>query len=598
MNAQSELSLNIEKLIQEAEQLVDRRNTDALPLAKKAMALAIESGYPNHFAQAKYILAFYDCLVANSYDTAIELCNEALIKVDPFERGDISYKLYMTLGNSYQLKGEVFAAQESYMMGLKQLEARSELTLREKGFLASFYYNVSLLLSTSELNISTEEYLQKAIRIYEETESNFKLSKSYLSYAGILEKKKEFDRAIDYLFKALALDTKSNDAYSIALTTANLGILHLRIGKYDQALPYLHEAISYYQKHNMLYENGMVLVAIGETLFAVDMQLESIAKLTEAEDIFRSLDNKSELSHVYELLAGFLEKTGATGPALRYQKLYTESLKYFFDIEKTNALTRAKKEFENEQKEKEASLLQEKNEEIKRYVHRLEISNNELKQFAHVASHDLREPLRMITSYMGLVRKSLSENITQQQTEFIAYAIDGAKRMELLIVDLLRLAKVDANAKMEVVKLNHVVDEMKLNLDMLLQEKNATIISSNLPEIHADRTQMLQLIQNIVSNGIKYNESGRPVIKIKYTQRASDIEITIADNGIGIDEIYREKVFQIFQRIETSKEYSGSGIGLTICKKIVDRMNGKITIEDNMGGGTLFKILLPSSILC
>ena len=112
-----------------------------------------------------------------------------------------------------------------------------------------------------------------------------------------------------------------------------------------------------------------------------------------------------------------------------------DSLKYFFDIEKTNALARAKKEFETEQKEKETVLLKEKNEEIKKYVHRLEISNNELKQFAHVASHDLREPLRMITSYMGLMKKSLNGNITEQQGEFIGYAIDGAKRMEQLIID-------------------------------------------------------------------------------------------------------------------------------------------------------------------
>src|SRR3954469_10035457 len=139
MKALSEMSANIEQLVHEAEQLVDRRNADALPLAQKAMALALESGYPKHFAQAKYILAFYDCLVANSYDTAIELCNEALVKVDPEEIGDVSYKLYMTLGNSYQLKGDVFSAQESYLKGLKQLEAKTELSLREKGFLASFY---------------------------------------------------------------------------------------------------------------------------------------------------------------------------------------------------------------------------------------------------------------------------------------------------------------------------------------------------------------------------------------------------------------------------------------------------------------------------
>lgn len=600
MNATLEQTGDIEQLIHEAEQLIDRRNTNALPFAERVMELAIESRNPKHLAQAKYILAFYNCLVANNYDVAIELCNEVLATADFDELGDINYKVYMTLGNSYQLKGDIFSAQESYMAGLKHLEARNggELDSREKGFLASFYYNVSLLLTNSELNIGVEDYLQKAIELYTETQGYFKLSKSYVLYAGILEKRKEFDKAITLLFKALEIDKETNDEYSITLTTANLGILHLRIGKYEQALAYLQQTLLYYSNNNMLYELGMVKTAVAETLFATGKQDEAINHLVEAEEVFNQLDNKSELSNVYHLLAQFKEQNNEPAEALKYQKLYTNSLKYFFDIEKTNSLTRAKKEFENEQKEKEASLLKEKNEEIQRYVHRLEISNNELKQFAHVASHDLREPLRMITSYMGLMRKSLNGQITEQQSEFIGYAVDGAKRMELLIVDLLRLAKVDANPRYERVKMQNVVEEIRLNLDVLLKEKQASILFANLPEMHADRTQMLQLFQNIIGNGIKYNESERPVVKVKCINRPTEVEFVISDNGIGIPEAYREKVFQIFQRIDTEQKYSGSGIGLTISKKIVDSMDGRIFIEGNPGGGSTFHIIFPSKVLC
>jgi signal transduction histidine kinase len=600
MNATLEQTGDIEQLIHEAEQLIDRRNTNALPFAERVMELAIESRNPKHLAQAKYILAFYNCLVANNYDLAIELCNEVLATADFDELGDINYKVYMTLGNSYQLKGDVFSAQESYMAGLKHLEARNggELDSREKGFLASFYYNVSLLLTNSELNIGVEDYLQKAIDLYTETQGYFKLSKSYVLYAGILEKRKEFDKAITLLFKALEIDKETNDEYSITLTTANLGILHLRIGKYDEALGYLLNTMQYYGSNNMLYEFGMVKTAVSETLFGLGQKDEAIKHLLEAEEVFNQLDNKGELSNVYHLLAQFKEQNNEAAEALKYQKLYTNSLKYFFDIEKTNSLTRAKKEFENEQKEKEASLLKEKNEEIQRYVHRLEISNNELKQFAHVASHDLREPLRMITSYMGLMRKSLNGQITEQQSEFIGYAIDGAKRMELLIVDLLRLAKVDANPRYERVKMQNVVEEIRLNLDVLLKEKHASILFANLPEMHADRTQMLQLFQNIIGNGIKYNESERPVVKVKCINRPTEVEFVITDNGIGIPEAYREKVFQIFQRIDTEQKYSGSGIGLTISKKIVDSMDGRIFIEGNPGGGSTFHIIFPSKVLC
>jgi signal transduction histidine kinase len=597
MNLTVESGLTIEQIIQQAEQLVDRRNPNALPLAEKAMAMAIESGNSHYYAHAKYILAFYQCLVANNYDESIELCNEALSRVPPDELGDVAYKIYMTLGNSYQLKGELFSAQESYMMGLKEMESKTSPTYREKGFLASFYYNVSLLLSASELNISTEEYLKKAIAIYEEIESLFKLSKSYVAYAGVFEKKGEYHNAIDILFKALKIDEQTNDAYSIALTKANLGIMYLRISDFKKAYSYLNEALGYYKENNMLYEIAMVKTNLGETLFASGKKEQGIADLFQAEELFNRLDNKRELSHVYELLSKFIADRGDFETAWKYQNLYTENLKYFFNREKTHALTRAKKEFETEQKEKEAALLKEKNEEIKRYVHKLEISNNELKQFAHIASHDLREPLRMITSYMGLTQRSMKDTMTEQQAEFIHFAIDGAKRMDQLIVDVLRLARVDTNPRVEMVRLTNVVEEIRLNLDALLKEKNAVVISSDLPKIVADRTQMLQVLQNIISNGIKYNESEQPGVIIKWHIKGDELEITVADNGIGIPESYRERVFEMFKRVQTEKQYSGSGIGLTICKKIIEGMGGRIKIEDNPKGGTLFRITLPSNLL-
>ena len=582
-------SVDLEKLLFEAESLAERRNSEALPLAENAMQLALKNGTPKHVAYAKYVLAFYHCLVANDYDKAIVLCNEGLEKITEEDSSEICCKIYMTLGNAYQLKGEVFSAQESYMKGLKHLESRKNLDKRETGFLASFYYNVSLLLNTSELNISAEEYLVKAIGIYEQTDNGFRLSKSYVAYAGLFETKGEFHKAIEILFKALKIDERINDPYSLALTKANLGILHLRIKKMEEAFDYLKDALEYFDSNKMLYETARVKLDLAEGVFAVGRKNEAIRELMEAEEMFNRLENKRELSMVYQLLSNFIADIGDYKVAHEYQRKYTESLKYFFNIEKTNALTRAKKEFESEQKEKETALLKEKNEQIKLYVHKLENSNNELKQFAHVASHDLREPLRMVNSYMNLLKKSMNGAITDQQNEFIGFAIDGSKRMEQLILDLLRLAKVDANPHITPVKLQSVVEEINLNLETLVKERGARIITAGLPEIMADRTQMLQLFQNIIGNGIKYNENAAPVITVKCVRKKDELEISIADNGIGIPQHYREKVFEIFQRLHTAKQYKGSGIGLAICRKIVDSMNGRIWVEDNPTGGTVFK---------
>ena len=584
---------SIDALIIEAEQYVERRSPEALPLAERIMKYALRNGSPKHFAQANYIFAFYNCLVANDYEKAISFCEEVLDKLEEEEIVGIVYKIYMTMGNSYQLKGEVFQAQECYLKGLKQLERKKELNRIEKGFLASFYYNLSLLLSNTELNIESEDYLQRAIDLFRETNNNFKLSKSYTAYANVFERKQEYYKAIEMLYKSLEIDTKSNDKYSIALSKANLGILHLRIRDFDQAFSYINDALSFFAESKMVFETAMVKVALGEALHAVGRGTEAIKELLEAEEHFTKLDNKHELTKVFELLANYISLKGNYEMAFEYQKKYTDGLKYYFDVEKTKALTRAKKEFETEQKEKEANILREKNEEIRHYVLKLERSNNELNQFAHIASHDLREPLRMVSSYMTLLQKTLNGNLTQQQNDFINFALDGAKRMELLIHDMLRLAKVDANPRIEQVKTTVVVQEIKMNLEVLMKEKNAMIIHDELPEIMADRTMMLQLFQNIIGNGIKYNESLQPTIRIKHRVFTDRVEISIADNGIGIEPQYQEQIFEIFKRLHTQQEYEGTGIGLAICKKIVESYDGTIRVESEPGQGSKFIFTLP-----
>ena len=309
-----------------------------------------------------------------------------------------------------------------------------------------------------------------------------------MAYAGVFERREEYHRAIEIILKALEIDERMNDPYSIALSKANLGIFYMRTGQVAQAFEHLRDALNYYVRNNFVYEAAMVRVSLGESLFAQDRKQDGIREICESEKLFEQLDNKRELSNVYQLLSQFFAQVDDYKTALEYQRKYTECLKYFFDVEKTNALARAEKEFEAEQKKKEATLLQEKNDEIKKYVHKLEISNNELNQFAHVASHDMKEPLRVISAYMGLLKKSLHGQLNEQQTEFFGFVQDGAKRMERLIVDLLHLAKVDANPRIETVKLQNIVDEIKLNLDTLMKEKNASIIASDLPDILADRT--------------------------------------------------------------------------------------------------------------
>lgn len=584
-------------LILEAEELVERRSAGAMPLVEQIMRMALQSGNPKHYGQANYILAFYHCLVANNYDRSIALCTEILQNLEEDELSGVIYKVYMTLGNSYQLKGDIFSAEKSYMKGLRQLENQPELNRIEKGFLASFYYNLSYLLSSSALNISAEEYLDKATLLYAELGNLFKLSKSYVAQGCMFEKKKEHVKAIEVLHKALEIDLGLKDAYSIALTKANLGTNHLRLNEHEKAFAYLKESLCYYEAGQMPYEAARVKLNFAEAQHASGAIEEAICNLLECEKLFIRQNNLQELNQVFELLALYYDEMHNFKEALHYHRKYTDGLKYFFNVEKTNALTRAKNEFETDQKEKEAAILRSKNEEIKHYVVKLEQSNNQLHQFASVASHDLREPLRMISSYISLLQRNMSNQVNSQQAEFMEFIKDGAKRMDQLITDLLQLAKVDANPRPETVDLNMVLQEIKWNLAVLVKEKNAHIIYPELPKVTADRAMILQLFQNLVGNGMKYNQSSSPVVKVNWRLTGTHLEITVSDNGIGIPENLREKAFQIFQRLHTNKQYSGTGIGLSICRKVVESMNGTITIGDMKGGGSVFTILLPTEIL-
>jgi signal transduction histidine kinase len=586
-----------DELIHEAERLCDRRNTDAQKIIERVNQMARHSGDSRQIALVQYLRAYYDCFISNNYEDAIERLNNTLNDLDEEDYASYGYRLSMTLGNSYQLKGDVFSSQESYMRGLRCLQSKASPTQAEEVFMASFNYNLSILLHNSELKIDAEENLERAIEIYSRHNKRFQLAKCYVAFAQLLDRKGDYERSIEFMERALAIDLENNDPYSIALSRANIGILLVKVNDFEKSFTYMKDALDYCEANNLRWEISMVQFELGQAYLHSGETDQGLELVSEAEKLMSTLDNKKELSEIYRVKSRVLTQKGDHKQANEYLEKYVESLKFFFDNEKTNALTRARKEFESVQKEKEAKLLREKNLEIESYVHKLEVSNNELKQFAHVASHDLREPLRMITSYLQLMQKSLNGTLTEQQTEFFGFVTDGARRMDLLIQDLLRLAKVDANPVIETVKLNNIMEEIKLNLDALIRERGALISIGILPAIIADRTQMLQLFQNLIANGLKYNRSPSPEIRIKFVDRVEHIEILVSDNGIGIPGHLREEVFQIFRRLQQQSNVPGSGIGLAICKKIVESMDGRIRIEDRPGGGTVFKIILPKGIL-
>ncbi len=233
--------------------------------------------------------------------------------------------------------------------------------------------------------------------------------------------------------------------------------------------------------------------------------------------------------------------------------------------------------------------------ERERALEALRRSNEDLQQFAYVASHDLQEPLRMVSSYTYLLSDRYGDKLDEKAKKYIDYAVEGAVRMQNLIQDLLDYSRVDTRGTELVPSdLNTVFQYAKENLHALITETGARVTADSLPVIKGDESQLIAVFQNLIQNGIKFRGESIPKIQISAQLVDKFYVLGFQDNGIGIDKKYKEKIFIIFQRLHTRDEYSGTGIGLALCKRIIERHKGKIWFESQAGLGTTFFVSLPA----
>ncbi len=221
-------------------------------------------------------------------------------------------------------------------------------------------------------------------------------------------------------------------------------------------------------------------------------------------------------------------------------------------------------------------------------------SNEELEKFAYVSSHDLQEPLRMVSSFVQLLAKRYKGRLDQDADDFINFAVDGANRMQTLITDLLAYSRVGRRGReFREVSSEAVLDHALLNLGTVIEQSGAVVTKDPLPVVTGDETQLVQLFQNLIGNAIKFCKGRTPRIHIAAEQKKNEWFFSVRDNGIGIAPEYYERIFSIFQRLQSRQEYPGTGIGLAICRKVVERHGGRIWLESEPGLGSTFYFTLP-----
>jgi light-regulated signal transduction histidine kinase (bacteriophytochrome) len=221
-------------------------------------------------------------------------------------------------------------------------------------------------------------------------------------------------------------------------------------------------------------------------------------------------------------------------------------------------------------------------------------SNAELQQFAYIASHDLQEPLRMVTSYLQLLERRYKGKLDADANDFIQYAVDGAARMRTLINDLLTYSRIGTRGRpFELTSSAEALVRAITNLKVAIEESEAIVTYADLPNLRADPTQLTQLFQNLISNAIKFRSEARPQVRIEANRQEDAWLFSVQDNGIGIDSQYSDRIFVIFQRLNNRVDYPGTGIGLAVCKKIVERHGGKIWVQSELGQGATFYFTIP-----
>lgn len=614
---------------------------ETVRFAVQALQLAENLEYKKGMAEAFNRLGIGHLMISNKslslkyFNLAIELAAE--IDDKQTESGALN-----NIGMVHHENGDFDKAFAHYQQAATLAELQKDLKNS-----CSYYNNLGALLKEFGHHQRALGYYRKALQIAETTGYNGVLSTILLNIGSVLQEQNETDEALDYFNQALAISRLNNDNLNLIAILNRIGSLSAHKQLFEVGLQHHEEALQLAKSIDYKFGILHTLKEMAATYQKRGLPRKAIHYCSLALKQAEAIDDVEATSQLYEILSRSYADLGNYRNAYFFHKEFKAVNDTLFNAINSEMINDLEIQYQARQKEAENQLLRIQqaqqeatiqqrtvsaiaislflllvsivafvlfranrsknayNNRLKEQVairtkelevsnEHLKKSNEELERFAYIASHDLKEPLRNIAGFIKLLERRIGNQLDHKSREYISFVAANAKQMHSLIEDVLEFSKVK-NRKMvlEPVDMNRVIEQIKHAVSATLQEKNAIIYCKKLPVVVGHYTQLFLLCKNLIENGIKYNQSAIPQVWISCELNAKDHIIKIRDNGIGIDQEFHHKIFEMFGRLHDREKYQGSGMGLAICKKILQRLGGDIWIESHPGQGSCFFFSLP-----